>query len=159
MKLNLNYCLMFVLVIVILYSCLGNMLREGLRNSSSGNSSSNNISYSPTNLDQQYHNNPSSYQPETLYNDSDNQTTNGIPRSEIPNGNQDLYILKSEIVPPVCPKCPPVLACNNDKKCQPCPPCARCPEPAFECKKVPNYQSSNSSYLPRPMLNDFSDFS
>jgi hypothetical protein len=61
-------------------------------------------------------------------------------------------------VPPVCPACPPVLACDNNKKCQPCPPCARCPEPAFECKKVPNYQSTNNSYLPRPMLNSFSQF-
>ena len=41
---------------------------------------------------------------------------------------------------------------------QPCPPCARCPEPSFDCKKVPNYSSTNSEYLPVPVLNDFSQF-
>ena len=29
----------------------------------------------------------------------------GVPRSQIPNGQEDLYILKSQIVPPVCPVC------------------------------------------------------
>ena len=41
---------------------------------------------------------------------------------------------------------------------QPCPPCGRCPEPSFDCKKVPNYASTNSEYLPVPVLNDFSQF-
>jgi len=129
----------------------------------------------------------------------------GIPKSLIPKGQEDLYILKSEVVPPVCPACP---ACyrgmssgssnsgltpgsqgaatgnvsgnsasgsnattsggsfldsfsNNymeSTKCPPCPPCARCPEPAFDCKKVPNYNSINNSYLPMPVLSDFSNF-
>lgn len=70
----------------------------------------------------------------------------GVPASRIPAGQEDLYILKSEIVPPICPACPNVNCGNNAsnsdaKKCQPCPPCARCPEPSFECKKVPNYNS------------------
>ena len=30
----------------------------------------------------------------------------GIPAAQIPPGDEDLYILKSEMVPPVCPKCP-----------------------------------------------------
>ena len=67
------------------------------------------------------------------------------------------YILKSEIVPPVCPKCPDSRTCPMPKPCQPCPPCARCPEPSFECKKVPNYTRTNTM-LPIPMLNDFSKF-
>jgi len=42
---------------------------------------------------------------------------------------------------------------------RPCPACERCPEPAFECKKVPNYSSTNvSQHLPVPILNDFSKF-
>jgi len=88
----------------------------------------------------------------------------GIPGSQIPPGQDDLYILKSEIVPPVCPACP-AMKCDADgsnggseKKCPPCPPCARCPEPAFECKKVPNYNSNNESAFPRPVLNSFSQF-
>ena len=78
----------------------------------------------------------------------------GIPGSAIPSGDNDLYILKTQIVPPVCPACPNV----GEQKCQPCPSCARCPEPAFECKKVPNYNSTNSQYLPKAVLNDFSTF-
>ncbi len=98
----------------------------------------------------------------------------GIPSNQIPNGDEDLYILKSEIVPPVCPACP-TFDCPREKKCPPCPACERCPEPAFECKKVPNYNVSNvdkflpssSNYFgmskidnkqPRPILNDFSEF-
>lgn len=84
-----------------------------------------------------------------------NNTVYGISASEIPAGQSDLYILKSEIVPPVCPVCP--TTCNKEDP-PPCPPCARCPEPAFDCKKVPNYSSTNYEYLPRPVLNDFSQF-
>ena len=78
--------------------------------------------------------------------------------SQIPPGSEDLYMLKSEMVPPVCPACPPVVTCPTEKKCPPCPPCARCPEPAFECKKVPNYSGQNDSYLPQPVMSDFSQF-
>jgi len=82
----------------------------------------------------------------------------GVHSYDIPPGQEDMYILKSEIVPPVCPVCPQASACPRQEKCQPCPSCARCPEPAFECKKVPNYSSSNDNYLPRPVLADFSQF-
>jgi len=85
-------------------------------------------------------------------------TNGGIYRNQIPYGQEDLYILKSEVVPPVCPACPQSTACPRQKPCQPCPPCARCPEPAFECKKVPNYNSSNDQFLPRPVMSDFSQF-
>ena len=86
----------------------------------------------------------------------------GIPASQIPSGQEDLYILKSQVVPPVCPVCPAYKNNNNDPdnapKCPPCPACARCPEPSFECKKVPNYNAINNSYLPQPIINDFSSF-
>jgi len=82
----------------------------------------------------------------------------GIPRNQIPPGQEDLYILKSEVVPPVCPACPTSAACPRQEPCPPCPACARCPEPAFECKKVPNYNAINNEYLPAPVLNDFSQF-
>jgi len=89
--------------------------------------------------------------------------------SQIPPGQENMYILRSKIVPPVCPACPPVLACPSKAKCapcprppaiQPCPPCARCPEPNFDCKKVPNYKNPSliPQGLPRPLLNDFSQF-
>jgi hypothetical protein len=78
----------------------------------------------------------------------------------IPPGQEDLYILKSEVVPPVCPACPSSSSCPSSKKekCPPCPACARCPEPSFECKKVPNYNAMNDEMLPEPILNDFSTF-
>lgn len=88
-----------------------------------------------------------------------NSLPQGVPRSQIPPGQEDLYILKSEVVPPVCPACPTVCTkSSEEKKCPPCPPCARCPEPSFECKKVPNYNAANNDYLPVPILNDFSTF-
>jgi hypothetical protein len=92
-----------------------------------------------------------------------NSLPQGIPRNQIPQGDEDLYILKSQVVPPVCPKCPDVIQkCSDDNfdatKCPPCPPCARCPEPAFDCKKVPNYNAFNQNYMPVPVLSDFSGF-
>lgn len=89
----------------------------------------------------------------------------GIPFSQIPAGDEDLYIRKSEVVPPVCPVCPAVAEIPREKPCPPCPACERCPEPAFECKKVPNYsrRAGNGSggvdsFMPRPVLTDFSSF-
>jgi hypothetical protein len=89
-----------------------------------------------------------------------NSGANGIPKSQIPSGQEDLYILKSQIVPPICPKCPnPVIVSKdgNGKPPPPCPPCARCPEPAFDCKKVPNFTAFNASYMPVP-AQSFSTF-
>lgn len=49
---------------------------------------------------------------------------------------------------------------SSNGSCQPCPACERCPEPSFDCKKVPNYRSTSvGDYLPIPILNDFSRFS
>ena len=73
--------------------------------------------------------------------------------------DSDAYMLKSQMVPPVCPR-----TCDKqrEKPCPPCPPCARCPEPAFDCKKVPNYDINTpevlDKYLPKPILTDFSKF-
>ena len=79
-------------------------------------------------------------------------------------GNEDMYMLKTQLLSPTCP----VGGCgtsasnaNNYKPAPvpPCPPCERCPEPAFDCKKVPNYNSAaNNQYLPRPILTSFSQF-
>ena len=41
----------------------------------------------------------------------------------------------------------------------PCPAPQRCPEPNFECKKIPKYeQGTDNAFLPRPVLTDFSTF-
>lgn len=113
--------------------------------------------------------NTDSSTPSTMFTTSDGRqglattqnTINGIPSSHIPQGQEDLYILKSQVVPPVCPACPPVIVDKNtlNQDCPPCPPCARCPEPSFECKKVPNFNlGPQNTFLPRPVLNDFSTF-
>jgi len=82
----------------------------------------------------------------------------GITKNQIPPGQEDLYVLKSSIIAPVCPKTKEGPCCK-EKPPPPCPPCARCPEPSFDCKKVPNYSSPNvSQYAPRPVLANFSQF-
>jgi hypothetical protein len=112
-----------------------------------------------------YGNTVASYDSSSYYNSAANSA--GIPKSQIPKGDEDLYILKTQIVPPVCPKCAPTVVnkySNNNgngsssEKCPPCPACARCPEPSFECKKVPNYKTINTDMLPMPYVNDFSAF-
>ena len=108
-----------------------------------------------------------------------------VSKGDIPHGKEDLYILKSQIVPPVCPVCPTAAMCADKikAKCPPCPACARCPESNFDCKKVPSYYSSSesrnpyssygrggggfdatgsfngsSSNMPVPVMSDFSTF-
>ena len=39
----------------------------------------------------------------------------GIRKKDIPSDEKDLYILKSQIVPPVCPECPDLI-CNADEE-------------------------------------------
>ena len=130
----------------------------------------------------------------------------GITKDQIPPGQEHLYVLKSQVVPPTCPISPGFsknaqngsdpdgedgngggedddsklqldqedssglsnglgasfrgTSGSKNKKCPPCPACARCPEPSFECKKVPNYSigANGSMSVPRPVLADFSQF-
>ena len=90
--------------------------------------------------------------------DYSNYLPQGVPAAAIPSGSEDLYILKSEVVPPVCPVCPVAKCKSNDKKCPPCPACARCPDAPFECKKVPNYSSMNDDMMPNAILPAYSTF-
>lgn len=96
----------------------------------------------------------------TNNNDYYNSLPEGIYRNQIPSGEEDKYILKSQVVPPVCPKCPDVQCSSSfdETKCRPCPACERCPEPNFSCEKVPNYNAFNSKTMPLPVLSDFSNF-
>lgn len=62
------------------------------------------------------------------------------------------YILKSKIVPPVCPKCPDLVNVCEPKpvKCPPCKPCGRC-EPKRHHHRHNNYENDNYfSILPIP---------
>jgi hypothetical protein len=89
-----------------------------------------------------------------------NSLPEGIYKSQIPPGEEDKYILKSQVVPPVCPKCPDVQCSSSfdESKCPACPACARCPEPNFTCEKIPNYNAFNPKTMPLPVLSDFSNF-
>ena len=63
------------------------------------------------------------------------------------------------MVPPICPKCPDAAVCPRRDPMSTLPLLAHVvPNPAFRCKKVPNYFSRNDNYLPLPMLNSFSQF-
>ena len=75
--------------------------------------------------------------------------TNDVPK---PNFMSSLLGSSNEETVPSTASCPPI------PPPPPCPPCGRCPEPSFDCKKVPNYASTNSEYLPSPVLSDFSQF-
>jgi len=84
----------------------------------------------------------------------------------LPPGSEDKYMLKSQMVPAVDALYPgtsssstTTAGCLKQAPFPPCPPCERCPEPAFDCKKVPNYSSAvANTNLPRPVLADFSSF-
>lgn len=96
------------------------------------------------------------------YANNGNGNVNGKPVtvSSIPPGDEDLYILKSQVVPPVCPVCPPpiVKKCAKEKECGPCP-IQRCPTAPFKCVKQPDYTNPTiKQYLPIPVLNSFSSF-
>jgi len=123
--------------------------------SSPSHSSPSHSSPSPTPSSMSLH--PGQSQGSSNY-DYSSSLPQGIPASQIPPGQEDMYILKSEVVPPVCPACPASSACPRQEKCPPCPACARCPESPFECKKVPNYNAIDEEYLPQPVVNDFSQF-
>jgi hypothetical protein len=174
---------MLFLFLVLLFGLLGcsflggSCRREGLTNqfptntSSPSSSSSSSSSSTPP---------PSNYNPllppAAASKDNYNHYTDEVSSSQIPRGSEDLYILKSKVVPQVCPagaSLPPssgsevqgssVTGSSNfpsstPAKCPPCPACERCDEPAYDCKLVPNYNAFNSKKMPVPVLSDFSTF-
>lgn len=96
------------------------------------------------------------------YSNTNSDYVNGKPVTvnNIPQGDEDLYILKSQVVPPVCPVCPPqiIKKCEKEKECGPCP-IQRCPTTPFKCVKQPDYSNPEiKQYLPIPVLNSFSTF-
>ena len=134
--------LFFIILAVALLSTLGMNIKEGL---ASSRGSRTELGNKEDNLKTQRRHDDT--RQERFWSER-----RGVRRVDIPDGDDDLYVLKSSIVPPVCPKCPQRSACPRRKPCPPCPACARCPEPAFTCKKVPNYNSMNNQYLPLPWL-------
>ena len=72
--------------------------------------------------------------------------------------DKDKYILKTQIVPPVCPKCPDVTVCPNNKTA----PTGLMPQPFVNKDYALGYNVApgplTTAYEPRPMLTDFSQF-
>ena len=162
MKFNALIIFFIILASLLLCNCLGNSLYEGLenQNADTNNADTNNVNTNNTTQDGGFdEGNEASYGSLLVTGNNDDKFESlDDKKSAVPEGDEDLYMLKSQMVPPVCPACPEVKACPREKPCPPCPPCARCPEPSFECKKVPNYSSKRNDSLPRPVLADFSQF-
>jgi len=171
MKLQKIHLFIILLLALVFCGCLGGFLQEGMSSSqrtvdgSQGNSATNNTNDVDDNYSSNTYTGPAGNSATFMSGSrgsavvaNTNNSSSGVAYSDILPGQQDLYILKSQIVPPVCPACPAASACPRQDACPPCPACERCPEPAFECKKVPNYASSNENYLPRPVMADFSQF-
>lgn len=167
MKLNALIGFFIILASLLLCNCLGNSLYEGLENQNDANenTNANNIDTNNTNANNKPKDGVFDQGDEASYgsllvtgNNDEKFESLDDKKSTVPEGDEDLYMLKSQMVPPVCPACPEVRACPREKPSPPCPPCARCPEPSFECKKVPNYSSKRNDSLPRAVLADFSQF-
>ena len=165
MKLSALYIFLFILVSIGLCSCVNTLegfheeRKRSRRHNKKGKCNKKNCRKCK-NMQNMTLNADSTNVMETYTESVDNNGTMGVTQSMIPKGDEDLYVLKSQIVPPVCPACP--SSCPPEKKnssCPPCPPCARCPEPSFDCKKVPNYASAQkNNVVPRAVLSDFSTF-
>ena len=55
----------------------------------------------------------------------------------------------------------PEQSSTRTDSCPPCPPCGRCPEPNFECKKVPKYRDlmiNDHAQIPRPINPEYTTF-
>jgi len=144
MKLRLTYIHIFILLILALALCPllgGNCgILEGMEN--------NGESRSPYTQSKSKGGESRSPYTNASYNTAQKvEELEPISKTKIPEGTEDMYVLRSEVAN--------LLKKNS---CPPCQPCARCPEPSFECKKVPTYSKLNNGYLPKPVLNDFSTF-
>jgi hypothetical protein len=74
--------------------------------------------------------------------------------------DSDKYILKSQIVPPVCPKCPDVTVCpnNNNNGFVPQPFVNKDYSAGYNVAPGSGSGPLTAAYEPRPMLTDFSQF-
>ena len=146
-------CILIGVSIVLLTILNHHMFRNYYSIENFDNNNNNNNNNEVFNFGNENDNNSNSYINTNDY--KENTYKSQITRDMIPKGQEDLYILKSEIVPPVCPACPP---CASKPSCPPCPPCKRCPKPAYTCKLVPDYNQNDVKQAVKPFLTDFSKF-
>lgn len=83
----------------------------------------------------------------------------GIPRNMIPPGQEDLYILKSTIIPPICPACPPVINTCPQSSSSSSSATWGWDSPAQQQQSdwSTKYSAANTK-LPTPVLNSFATF-
>ena len=111
---------------------------------------SNNDSKNQNNSNNQNEQNKQNYDSNELQPNSNSRLFNNFSDNEIDDYKNEIEELKEKLE----------QLKTFSGSCPPCPACERCPEPSFDCKKVPNYRSTSvGDYLPMPILNDFSRFS
>jgi hypothetical protein len=111
-------------------------------NSNNSNSSNSSNSSNDTSTSSTSSNNSSTNDSSTSSNSSTNDSSTSSNNSSNDNSSYNSYSNSSSN------SYPEESWYNNDStkyngKCRPCKPCGRCPEPNFECKKVPNYDIIN----------------
>jgi hypothetical protein len=111
---------------VMMYSKSNN--NNNTNNSSSNNSSSTNSSS----------NNSSSTNSSSNNSSSTNSSNNSTNNNSTNNNSSDNWFNNTTTSDVKNYK-------SKHHNCRPCKPCGRCPEPNFECKKVPNYNIINAN--------------
>ena len=93
-------------------------------------------------------------QPTNISNPYETLLPQGIPRNIIPKGQEDMYILKSQVIPPVCPMCPsvgPYTMSNSQDSDSTSAPAGAMPPTLKQINAVKNWEetiSSASTYTP-----------
>jgi len=93
-------------------------------------------------------------QPTNISNPYESLLPQGIPRNIIPKGQEDMYILKSQVIPPVCPMCPsvgPYTMSNSQDSDSTSAPAGAMPPTLKQINAVKNWEetiSSASTYTP-----------
>jgi len=107
---------------------------------------------------------------ESMVGNHESSTTKSSPTSPTSNPNTAANQQTGINVPIPSFNVPSGLKLNDPKptvvqpakeSCPPCPPCARCPEPSFECKKVPKYRNlliNDKNQMVSPMVADYTTF-
>ena len=117
---KINKLLMFLIILgaLMLSNCLGGSMREGLDSSPDASEGSSNTA-NDVDTASESTTLKGGIEYGTLLEtgaeqmeDAENMSGN----SAIPPGDKDLYMLKSQMVPPVCPACPTVQACPRQEK-------------------------------------------
>ena len=119
---------------IAMYKKNNNNNNTSTASNTASSSSSNNTSSNPSTSPDTSSSNNSSSTNNSSSNNSSSSSLSGLMEDSWYNNDSTKYNSSSSD------------SNNNNSsngKCRPCKPCGRCPEPNFECKKVPNYDIIN----------------